>query len=122
MVFSEARISTKGSLRAAGHNLYAQQTKKIPVKGQAIIRTEIAIGLLSDTYGRIATRSGLAAKYALTVNAGVIDADYNTEINIIMVNLCDQDYIVPKADKIAQLIVEWIANEETILVEKLDNT
>ena len=72
---SEARIPKKGSLRAAGHDLHAQETKKIPAKGQAIIGTGIAIGLPPDTCGRIAPRSGLAAKYALTVNAGVIDAD-----------------------------------------------
>ena len=48
---SEARIPTKVSLRAAGHDLHAQETKKIPAKGQAIIGTEIAISLPPDTYG-----------------------------------------------------------------------
>ena len=76
----EAKIPTKGSQRAAGHDLYAQETKNIPAKGQAIIGTGIAIGLPFGTYGRIAPRSGLVAKHALTISAGVIDADYTGEI------------------------------------------
>ena len=119
---SEARIPTKGSLRGAGHDLHAQETKKIPARGQAIIGTEIAIGLPQDTYGGIAPRSGLAAKYALTVNAGVIDADYTGEVKIILVNLGDQDYEVQKGDKIAQLIVETIMNEDIVVVKELDTT
>ena len=51
---SEARIPTKGSSQAAGHDLYAKETKVIPAKRQGIIGTGIAIGLPSGTYGRIA--------------------------------------------------------------------
>src|SRR6201995_2255711 len=118
----EARIPTKGSQRAAGHDLYTQEAKKIPAKGQAIIGTRIAIGLPPGTYGRIAPRSGLAAKHALTTNAGVIDADYTGEVKIIMVNYGEQDYEVQKGDKIAQLIVERIMDEEIVLVKELDIT
>ena len=60
----------------AGHDLYTQETKIIPPKGQGIIGTRIAIGLPSGTYGRIASRSRLAVKHSLTVNTGVIDTDY----------------------------------------------
>ena len=43
----EARIPTKGSSQAAGHDLYAQETKVIPAKGQGIIGTGIAITSLT---------------------------------------------------------------------------
>ena len=112
-----ARIPTKGSQGAAGHDLYAQETKIIPAKGQTIIGTGIAVGLPPGTYGRVAPRSGLAAKHALAINAGVIDADYNGEVKVILVNLSDQDYEVHKEDKIAQLIVERILSEEIVLGE-----
>ena len=49
---SEARIPIKESSQAAGHDLYAQETKVIPAKGECIIGTRIAIGLPSGTYGR----------------------------------------------------------------------
>ena len=84
---SEARIPTKGSKKAAGHDLYAQEGTTISAKGQGIIGTRIAIGLPPNTYGRIAPRSGLTLKHSLAVNAGVIDADYTREIKVILVNL-----------------------------------
>ena len=52
----------------------------------------------------------------------MIDADYTGEVKIILVNLGDQDYEVQKGDKIAQLIIEKIMNEEIVLVKELDIT
>lgn len=65
----EARSPTKGSRQAAGHDMYAQETRNIPARGQGIIGTGIAIGLTLGTYRRIAPRSGLAVKHCITVNA-----------------------------------------------------
>ena len=42
---SEARIPTKGSKKAAGHDLYAQEGTIMSAKGQGIIGMGIAIGL-----------------------------------------------------------------------------
>ena len=117
-----ARIPAKGSQGAAGHDLYAPEAKNVPARGQAIIGTGIAIGLPLGTYGRITPRSGLAAKHALTINAGVINADYTGEIKIILVDLSNQDYEVQKGDRIAQLIVERIMDEEMVVVKELDTT
>ena len=119
---SEARIPTKGSTQAAGHDLYAQETRIIPAKGQGIIGIGIEIGLPLGTYGRIAPRSGLAFKNSLTVNAGVIDADYTGEVKIVLVNLGTTRYKVHKGDKIAPLIVEKIISDEAILVQDLEAT
>ena len=65
----EARILTKGSRQAAGHDLNAQERQSIPATGRGIIGTGIAIGLPPGTYRRIAPRSGLAVKHYLAVNA-----------------------------------------------------
>ena len=53
IIYPEARVPTRGSQGAAGHDLYAQEAKNIPARGQAIIGTGIAIGLPLSTYGRI---------------------------------------------------------------------
>ena len=121
-VTPEAGIPTKGSQGVAGHDWYAQEAKIIPARGQAIIETGITVGLAPETDGRIAPRSRLATKHVLAINAGVIDADYTGEVKVILVNLSDQDYEVHKGDKIAQLIVERILNEEIILVQELKDT
>jgi dUTP pyrophosphatase len=43
---------------------------------KALVKTDIQIALPSGCYGRVAPRSGLAAKHFIDVAAGVIDEDY----------------------------------------------
>jgi dUTP pyrophosphatase len=68
-----AKLPTKGSSLAAGFDLYAAEDVMIPKKGSATVSTGIAICVPLGTYGRVASRSGLAFKFDLDVAAGVID-------------------------------------------------
>ena len=112
----------KGSAKATGHNLYATKGTDVPARGQAIVGTGIAIGLRHNTYGRIAPRRGLVVKHRLMTNAGVIDSDYRGEVKVVLANLGDQPYRVEKGDRIAQLIIEKIANRELEEITQLDDT
>ena len=94
-------MPTKGSTRAAGHNLYASYGTEIPAGGQVMVGTGIAIQLPHNIYGRIAPRSGLAVKHQLATNAGVIDSDYRGEVKVIPVNQEDKPYQVDQGDRIA---------------------
>ena len=58
--------------------------------------------------GRIAPRSGLAAKHGIDTLAGVIDADYRGQVGVILANLSDADFEIKVGDRIAQLIVERV--------------
>ena len=49
------------------------------------------------SYGRIAPRSGLVVHNGLTIGAGVIDADYTSEIKVILMNTSDNESKVQKA-------------------------
>ena len=61
----EARVPTKGSAKAAGNDLYANEGIEIPVGGQVMVGTGIVIQLPHNTYGRIAPRSGPAVRHRL---------------------------------------------------------
>src|ERR1700761_8094244 len=117
-----ARVPTKGSDKAAGHDLYANEGTEIPAGGQVMVGTGIAVQLPYNTYGRIVPRSGLAVKYRLTTKAGVIDADYRGAVKVVLVNQGNQPYQVEPGNRIAQLIIEKINNEELQDVAKLDDT
>ena len=106
----EARVPTKGSAKAAGHDLYASEGTQIPAGEQVMVGTGVAIQLPHNIYGRIAPRSGLAVKHRLATNAGVIDADYRGEVKVVLVNQGNQPYRVEQGDRIAQLIIEKINN------------
>jgi dUTPase len=70
---NRARLPTKGSSLAAGLDLYAAEDVVIPKGRSATVSTEIAICVPPCTYGRVASRSGLAFKFDVDVAAGVID-------------------------------------------------
>ena len=118
----DAKIPTKGTEGAAGHDLYAIEDKTIPAKGQQVVKTGISLRLPDSTYGRIAPRSGLAVKHGITVNAGVIDRDYTGEIGVILVNLFDANYQVKQGERIAQLIPEKVLETRCREVTNLEET
>jgi dUTP pyrophosphatase len=80
----------------------------VPARGKAIVKTDIQIELPEGCYGRIAPRSGLAAKNFIDIGAGVVDEDYRGNIGVVMFNHADTDFKVVKGDRIAQLICERI--------------
>jgi len=102
----QARIPTRGSAKAAGHDLYANEKRTIPTRGQEVVATGISITPPEGTYRRIAPRSGMAVKHQIAVNAGVINSDYTGEIKVVLANMSDQDYQIQNGDRIAQLIAE----------------
>jgi dUTP pyrophosphatase len=72
--------------------------------------------------GRVAPRSGLAAKHSIDVGAGVIDYDYRGPVKVILFNLSDADFAIARGDRIAQLVLERIHTPDVVVVEKLAGT
>jgi len=87
----KAKMPTKGSRMAAGHDLYAIKEILIPARGQVLVETGLSIGLPQGTYARLAPRSGLASKNGIGIGGGVIDADYTGEVRVIMTNHSERD-------------------------------
>ncbi|KAF2739112.1 dUTP diphosphatase, partial [Polyplosphaeria fusca] len=117
-----AKAPTKGSAFAAGHDLYSARDVVIPARGRARVDTDISIAVPAGTYGRVAPRSGLAAKHGIDTMAGVIDADYRGQVGVILANLSEVDFEVKVGDRVAQLIVEKIVMPEVVVVEKLEES
>ena len=64
-----------------------------------MIPTGIAIALPPGNEGQIRPRSGLAVRHGVTVlNApGTIDADYRGEVQVILVNLGPELFVIREA-------------------------
>ena len=104
-----ARMPTRGSPLSAGHDLYASVACHVPPRSQVKVPTGLKMALPADCYGRIAPRSGLAAKNCIDVMAGVVDADYRGELLVILRNHSESEaFEVSVGDRIAQLICERI--------------
>ena len=118
----KATLPVKGTTLAAGYDLSSAQRLTIPINGRALVQTDVSLSVPKGTYGRIAPRSGLAVKHGITTGAGVIDADYTGPIGIVLFNHGDQDFQIEEGDRIAQLILEQIANKPVIQVQDLTQT
>jgi len=87
-----------------------------------MVQMGIAIGLPEGTYGRLAARSGIASKMGIAVGSGVIDADYKGEVKVILRNHGEADCVFKAGDRIAQLIIEKVADADAMEVDKLETT
>jgi dUTP pyrophosphatase len=85
----------------AGYDFYAFEDTVIPAHSRKLVSTGVYWEPQSHGFLKIMPRSSLAL-IGITVDAGVIDADYRGEIKIILVNNSPSDYSVNLHDKIAQ--------------------
>src|SRR5919107_5562662 len=117
-----AVLPQRGSALAAGLDVYSIEDLKIEPKQRAMARTGLAVAIPPGFYGRIAPRSGLAAKNGLDVLAGVIDSDYRGELCCLLYNTSEEVINLPAGSKICQLIVEQIITPEAEWATDLDET
>src|SRR6056300_887136 len=114
-----ATLPARGSPLAAGYDLSSSEDVSIHKGTRGLVGTGIAFTVPHETYGRIAPRSGLAVKNGIQVGAGVIDRDYTGEVKAVLFNHGDEDFVIKKGDRIAQLIIEKIEMPEVKLVDEL---
>lgn len=111
---------------ASGVDLLAANTDPITIRPQqtALIPTGIILAIPVGYEAQVRPRSGLALKYGLTVlnSPGTIDADYRGEIKVIVINLGDNDYIVQRGERIAQMVFCPVMRVNFRLAEHLDET
>ena len=116
------------SALAAGLDLLAAVPTDAPVRiapgGRAMIPTGIAIALPPGSEGQVRPRSGLAARHGITVlnTPGTIDADYRGEIQVILVNLGSEPFLVERGMRIAQLVIARVQHAKLIESESLEPT
>ena len=102
----DAIVPKQGSAKAAGFDLYSIDNCIIPPSHVAVVDTGIAAQFPINTYGRIASRSGLSLHNNVEIKGGVIDPDYTGNIKVILHNFGATEFKVKKLDRIAQMILE----------------
>ncbi len=114
------------TLASAGMDLRASLEQDVVIRPleRAIIPTGLFIELPAGFEAQVRPRSGLAARYGITVlnTPGTIDADYRGEIKVILVNLSAEEFIVKTGERIAQIIVSKHEKAEWEQVDILEET
>src|ERR1041385_1396014 len=117
-----AVLPRRGSVLAAGLDVCSIEDLRIEPRHRVTARTGLAVAIPAGFYGRVAPRSGLAAKNGLDVLAGVIDSDYRGEVCCLLYNTGDEPIELPAGSKICQLIVEQIITPDAPWATDLDET
>jgi dUTP pyrophosphatase len=89
---------------------------------RALVPTGVAIALPDGYVALVHPRSGLAARFGVSiVNApGTVDAGYRGEISVLLVNLDPHDPVdLARGDRIAQLVVQRVERARFVEVERL---
>src|SRR5579859_4296520 len=90
---------------ATANNLsQARKLQVAPAKKTTLVNTFVALEIPEGTNAQIAARSSWAKKGITTVG-GVCDTGYTGDIIVQLHNSQEQDYIVQRNEKIAQLII-----------------
>ena len=112
--------------KSAGMDLKADIKEPITLGSleRAMVPTGLYIALPDGTEAQVRPRSGLAAKFGISVlNApGTIDADYRGEVKVILVNLSNEPFTINPGERIAQMVVAKYEKVEWDEVEVLDET
>lgn len=108
-VEQERLTPKRASAYAAGFDLVAANDEPIVIaRGKrALVPTGVAMALPQGFEAQVRPRSGLAVKNGITVlNApGTIDADYRGEIKAVLVNHGEEDFVVTRGMRVAQLVI-----------------
>lgn len=100
-------LPTKQSKGSSGLDIYSNENAIVEMGENKLIRTGFSLELPPGFEAQIRSRSGLALKYRIFVlnSPGTIDEDYRGEVGVILMNLGDNNFVVKKGDRIAQLII-----------------
>ncbi len=94
---------------AAGMDLRANLLQDVILEPfeRKLIPTGLFIELPVGFEAQVRPRSGLALKRGITVlnSPGTIDADYRGEIQVILINLSKENFIITHGERIAQMVV-----------------
>ena len=113
---------------AAGMDLRAA----VPDDADVVIRpgaremvpTGLCIAVPEGYEAQVRPRSGLAARQGVTClnTPGTIDSDYRGEVKVILINLGEENLIVRRGDRIAQMVICPVVQANWVETQTLDET
>lgn len=113
---------------AAGLDLRAAVPENEPMiiePGEfSMVPAGLSIALPDGYEAQVRPRSGLAAKFGVTVlnSPGTVDADYRGELKVILINHGKAPFTINRGDRIAQMVIAPVEKVVMIKTESLSST
>jgi dUTP pyrophosphatase len=113
--------ATAGS---AGIDLRASEAAEIGPGDFMTLGTGLYVEIPFGYEGQVRPRSGLAAKYGVTLlnSPGTIDSDYRGEIRVVLVNHGRDVFTVSPGDRIAQVVFAPVTRAELVESSRLSDS
>jgi len=117
-------LPTYATSGAAGMDICAAESLNLRVGKRHAVATGFAFAIPDGYEVQVRPRSGLALKHGITClnTPGTIDSDYRGEVKVILANLGEDDFMINKGDRIAQIVVAPVTHGNLVEVEEIDET
>ena len=121
LVHPDAILPLRAHSTDAGLDLHTVERVGLAAGEQRTISTGVAVEIPTGYVGLVCPRSGLAAKYGITiVNApGIIDSGYRGELKVVLLNTSPNVIGFNVGDRIAQLVVTPVCVWAPVVVDNL---
>ncbi len=113
---------------SAGMDLRAAVPETVPLTlrpgARALVLTGLSMAIPQGFEVQVRPRSGLAAKHGVTClnTPGTIDSDFRGEVKVILINLGEEDFVIRRGERIAQMIVAPVVQAAWREIDSLDET
>ena len=119
-------LPTKHSAEAAGFDLCAACDAPVVIDPMrvAMVPCGFAMQLPPGYEAQIRPRSGLSSKHGITlINCvGTIDSDYRGEVKVLLINLGDEDFVIARGMRIAQMVFAPVVQAQVVEVSEASAT
>ena len=115
-----AFIPLKAHAEDGGFDLKSPIDVFVPAKGSIVIDTGVHMAIKRGYAGLLVSKSGLNTLKGIT-STGLVDSGYTGNIKVKLYNNSDYDYLVRRGDKISQIVIIQISDDNGIeVVDVLD--
>ena len=116
-----AKIPSYGHPGDAGMDLFAAEDFVLQPHEVRAAKTGIKVAIPRGYVGLIWDKSGISLKGVHKL-AGVVDAGYRGEVQVVMINLGREPYVITPGMKIAQMLIQPVNEVKVVEADELDDT
>ena len=119
---NETKIPVLWYSDSAGYDLPSAETITVPKWSRRLVNTKLRFDIPKGFFGEIKARSGLSIKKGVVAFNGTVDSGYSGFVYIIVFNFSNDDYVIEKGDRIAQIIFQKCHSVSFNFCEKVSST
>jgi len=120
-IHPDAKLPIYGHPGDAGLDLFSIADRELAPGEVFAVPTGVQIAVPPGHVGLVWDKSGISLKGVHRL-AGVIDAGYRGEIQVVMINLGGTPFAIRKGMKIAQMLVQPVTSVTVVESDALDDT